>query len=472
MVRDARARDPRAGPVAAGGDGEPARPSRRARRWWSSPDGAGRRRCCCRGSPCRRWSGCWAWPRTPTRAAAEEVVARRARQAALEAWPRRSRGGPARRGVDGAARADGRLVRLLRGERPTADDRDRLEAFRRGRDVVQRIQNEALAAARAEVLRRAPRAGHRPGGRGPRADAGWTCGPVLLRLSEPRRSERVARSRAVRRSSTRSSTSSMPTDSRTSESGTSSAEPATDMCVIWPGCSISDSTPPSDSARVNSSVAAHTRSAASRPPASGERHHPAEAAHLLGRHLVPGVLGQARVEHARRPPGGRRASRRRARRCRSAAPCAPRASSTPRRVSQLSNGPGTEPTAFWVNVSCSASSSSLVTSAPPTTSECPPRYLVVECSDDVRAERERLLQVGRGEGVVDDEPGPGLARATSATAAMSAMPSSGFVGVSHQTTRVVGRSAARRASRSARSTGVYSTPHGASTLSTSRNVPP
>ena len=57
---------------------------------------------------------------------------------------------------------------------------------------------------------------------------------------------------------------------------------------------------------------------------------------------------------------------------------------------------------------------------------------------DVGAERERLLQVGRGEGVVDDEPRAGLARATSATAAMSAMPSSGFVGVSHQTTRVVG----------------------------------
>jgi hypothetical protein len=34
----------------------------------------------------------------------------------------------------------------------SADDRDRLEALRRGRDVVQRIQNEALAAARAEVL--------------------------------------------------------------------------------------------------------------------------------------------------------------------------------------------------------------------------------------------------------------------------------------------------------------------------------
>jgi hypothetical protein len=52
----------------------------------------------------------------------------------------------------------------------------------------------------------------------------------------------------------------------------------------------------------------------------------------------------------------------------------------PRSVNQASNGPGTEPVAFWVNVTSWASSSSLVTSAPPTTSECPPTYLVVECS--------------------------------------------------------------------------------------------
>ena len=37
-------------------------------------------------------------------------------------------------------------------------DRERLEAIRRGRDVVQRIQTEALAAARAEVLAAPPRA--------------------------------------------------------------------------------------------------------------------------------------------------------------------------------------------------------------------------------------------------------------------------------------------------------------------------
>ena len=60
--------------------------------------------------------------------------------------------------------------------------------------------------------------------------------------------------------------SSMPTDSRTRSSGTSNCEPAVDACVIAPGCSISDSTPPSDSARMNTLVLAHNACAALRPP--------------------------------------------------------------------------------------------------------------------------------------------------------------------------------------------------------------
>ena len=43
-------------------------------------------------------------------------------------------------------------------------------------------------------------------------------------------------------------------------------------------------------------------------------------------------------------------------------------------------GLGTAPTEFWRNLSRAARSSSLVTSAPPITSECPPRYLVELCS--------------------------------------------------------------------------------------------
>ena len=44
--------------------------------------------------------------------------------------------------------------------------------------------------------------------------------------------------------------------------------PATDACVMRPGCSMSDSTPPSDSPRVNSRARSHTSSAAASPPAT------------------------------------------------------------------------------------------------------------------------------------------------------------------------------------------------------------
>jgi CPA1 family monovalent cation:H+ antiporter len=103
--------------------------------------------------------------------AAEEVVARRARTAALDRMAAEERALDLPEEVSTALHERmGRLTRLMRGDPATAEDRDRLEKLRRGRDVVQRIQNEALSAARAEVLG-APRAGHRPGGRGPRADA-------------------------------------------------------------------------------------------------------------------------------------------------------------------------------------------------------------------------------------------------------------------------------------------------------------
>ena len=42
-------------------------------------------------------------------------------------------------------------------------------------------------------------------------------------------------------------------------------------------------------------------------------------------------------------------------------------------------GAGTAPTAFWKNLSCSASAGSFVMEAPPSTSEWPLRYFVVEC---------------------------------------------------------------------------------------------
>ncbi len=62
--------------------------------------------------------------------------------------------------------------------------------------------------------------------------------------------------------------------------------------------------------------------------------------------------------------------------------------------------------------------------------------------------------------------------ASTASAAMSETFSSGLVGVSHHTSRVVGRTAARTASTSPSGTGVKSTPQRASTLANSRKVPP
>ena len=51
----------------------------------------------------------------------------------------------------------------------------------------------------------------------------------------------------------------------------------------------------------------------------------------------------------------------------------------PRSASQQSNGPGTAPEEFWMKPSRSATSSLLATSMPPTISECPFKYFVVEC---------------------------------------------------------------------------------------------
>ena len=64
--------------------------------------------------------------------------------------------------------------------------------------------------------------------------------------------------------------------------------------------------------------------------------------------------------------------------------------------------------------------------------------------DDVGAEVERALEVGRREGVVDHEERACRLRRLVAAAAMSADVSSGFVGVSSQTRRVAGTHGASR----------------------------
>ena len=87
--------------------------------------------------------------------------------------------------------------------------------------------------------------------------------------------------------------------------------------------------------------------------------------------------------------------------------------------------------------------------APPTTSEWPPRYLVVEWTTAVAPSSSGRWTIGVAKVLSTTTARPSAA---STTAAMSTSLSSGLVGVSTQISRVSGRSAARSASRSRWST--------------------
>ncbi len=140
----------------------------------------------------------------------------------------------------------------------------------------------------------------------------------------------------------------------------------------------------------------------------------------------------------------------------------------PRSTSQASNGPATAPVAFWVNRSRSPSAGSATTTAPPTTSLCPPRYFVVEWTDTSAPSASGCWRYGVAK-VLSTASRPPTAWISLASTAMSATLSSGFVGVSHHSSRVrPGRRAARTASGSPSGTGVYSTPHSANTFANSR----
>ena len=121
----------------------------------------------------------------------------------------------------------------------------------------------------------------------------------------------------------------------------------------------------------------------------------------------------------------------------------------PRWTRKQSIGPGTAPTAFWTKRTRSCRSASAHTVAPPTTSECPPRYLVVECTTAVAPSSSGRWTTGVAKVLSTTTARPSAA---STTAAMSTTFSSGFVGVSTQIRRVSGRIAARRASMSVWST--------------------
>ncbi len=85
--------------------------------------------------------------------AAERAIAQRARTAAMVtlAAAERIDGLPEGVGASLRDRMD-RLDGLLRGEPASAEDRDRIEKLRRHREIMNKAQAEALAAARAEVL--------------------------------------------------------------------------------------------------------------------------------------------------------------------------------------------------------------------------------------------------------------------------------------------------------------------------------
>src|SRR5437660_8449166 len=107
--------------------------------------------------------------------------------------------------------------------------------------------------------------------------------------------------------------------------------------------------------------------------------------------------------------------------------------------------------------------------APPTTSECPPRYLVVECTTKSAPCSSGRWLTGVAK-VLSTATSAPPRRAT--TPATSTTLSSGLVGLSTQIRRVSAFSAPATASRSVWSTRSYLRPQRLSTLSTSRNVPP
>ncbi len=141
-------------------------------------------------------------------------------------------------------------------------------------------------------------------------------------------------------------------------------------------------------------------------------------------------------------------------------------------MSHESNGPDTAPMAFWWKVIRSARSRSRTTIAPPTTSEWPPQYFVVECTTTSAPRVSGCWRYGDAKVLSTTSSAP-ASWATAASASMSPMLSSGLVGVSTQTTLVSpGRIAARTASTSETGAGVCARPRGSSTLAKSRYVPP
>src|SRR5918996_899355 len=211
----------------------------------------------------------------------------------------------------------------------------------------------------------------------------WAAGLVAQHLHRrhstgPRLAVRQRASRlssAWRRSATRSAAASMPTDSRTRPGSTANGDPAADAWVMRAGCSMSDSTAPSDSASVNRRVGPTRPTAASSPPPPTNDTMP--PASRLWRLATSAPGGSGSPGHSTRSTAGCSASSSTTTRALSQWRSMRTASVlSPRSTRKQSNGEGTAPAAFCTKPMPSASSGSSVTVQPPTTSECPPRYLV------------------------------------------------------------------------------------------------
>src|SRR3954465_2127516 len=107
-------------------------------------------------------------------------------------------------------------------------------------------------------------------------------------------------------------------------------------------------------------------------------------------------------------------------------------------VGHESQGEGTPPQVVWTSRPRAKNSDPLFAmTAPPVTSEWPPRYLVVECMTKSQPRSSGRCTIGAQ--VLSHAHDAPAVRAISATAEMSVIFRSGFEGVSVQMSFVVGR---------------------------------
>ncbi len=142
-----------------------------------------------------------------------------------------------------------------------------------------------------------------------------------------------------------------------------------------------------------------------------------------------------------------------------------------RSTRKQSIGAGAAPTAFIWKRRCSSHRSLFVRTAPPITSECPPRYFVVECIDKSAPRASGCWRYGEAK-VLSTATSTSEPWAMSHSASISTMRMSGFVGVSIHMSFVSGRSASSAAWRSVMSMKLNSTPYGSTTCLNRRTVPP